>query len=57
MKESKISVVLTVPQTGHIEDALVQYIDYLRNGNDEDKQLAKAVEKTYDDFNRQLKWQ
>lgn len=56
MGETKISVVLTVPQTGHIEDALVQYIDYLRNGNDEDKQLAKAVEKTYDDFNKQLKW-
>ena len=57
MKETKLSVVLTVRQTGHIEDALVQYIDYLRGGNDEDKQLAKAVEKTYDGFNRQLKWQ
>lgn len=57
MKETKLSVVLTVRQTGHIEDALVQYIDYLRGGDDEDKQLAKAVEKTYDDFNRQLKWQ
>ena len=57
MKETKLSVVLTVRQTGHIEDALVQYIDYLRGGDDDDKQLAKAVEKTYDDFNRQLKWQ
>lgn len=56
MKETKLNIVLTIPQTGHIEAALVQYIDYLRDGDDDDKQLAKSVEKTYDDFNKQLKW-
>lgn len=56
MKETKLNIVLTIPQTGHIEAALVQYIDYLRDGDDDDKQLAKAVEQTYDDFNKQLKW-
>lgn len=56
MGETKISVVLTLPQTAFIEAALVQYIDYLRDGDDDDKQLAKAVEETFDEFNKQLKW-
>lgn len=52
----KIAVNLSIEQTAQIENALVMYIDYLRDGDDDQKQLAKAVEKTYDDFNKQLKW-
>ena len=35
-------------QLFHIEQALAMYIDYLRDGDDDDKETAKRVEKIYD---------
>ena len=35
-------------QLSHIEQALIMYIDYLRDGDDDDKEAAKKVEKIYD---------
>lgn len=35
-------------QLFHIEQALIMYIDYLRDGDDDDKETAKKVEKIYD---------
>ena len=52
----KIELVLDLTQIDHIEDALVQYIDYLRNGDKGEKQKAKRVEKTYNEIVKQVKW-
>ena len=35
-------------QLFHIEQALIMYIDYLRDGDDDDKEAAKKVENIYD---------
>jgi hypothetical protein len=35
-------------QLFHIEQALIMYIDYLRDGDDDDKETANKVEKIYD---------
>lgn len=39
---------LDVDQVFHIKQALSMYIDYLRDGDDDDKETAKKVEKIYD---------
>ena len=39
---------LDASQLFHIEQALIMYIDYLRDGDDDDKETAKKVEKIYD---------
>ena len=52
----KIELKLDLQQIDHIEDALVQYIDYLRDGDEDDKKKAKRVEKTYDELYKQVKW-
>lgn len=52
----KIELKLTMKQIDHIEDALVQYIDYLRDGDKDDKKKAKGVERTYNDIFKQVKW-
>lgn len=51
-----IELILDLKQIDHIEDALVMYIDYLRDGDNDDKKKAKRVEKTYDEIYKQLKW-
>ena len=39
-----------------IEDALVQYIDYLKDGDDNDKVAATKAEQTYNKIIEQEKW-
>lgn len=39
---------LDANQLFHIEQALVMYIDYLYDGDEDDKETAKKVEKIYD---------
>lgn len=51
-----VELVLNLKQIDHIEDALVMYIDYLKEGDDDDKVAAKKVEKTYDEIYKQVKW-
>lgn len=51
-----VELVLNLKQIDHIEDALVMYIDYLRDGDEDDKVAAKKVEKTYDEIYKQVKW-
>jgi len=51
-----IELVLDLRQIDYIEDALVMYIDYLRDGDEVEKQKAKRVEKTYDEIVSQVKW-
>lgn len=51
-----VELVLNLKQIDHIEDALVQYIDYLRDGDEGEKKKAKRVEKTYDEIVKQVKW-
>lgn len=52
----KIELKLDLQQIDYVEDALVQYIDYLRDGDEEDKAKAKRVEKAYDEIVSQVKW-
>lgn len=51
-----VELVLNLKQIDHIEDALVMYIDYLKDGDEDDKVSAKKVEKTYDELYKQVKW-
>lgn len=51
-----VELVLNLKQIDHIEDALVMYIDYLKDGDEDDKVAAKKVEKTYDEIYKQVKW-
>lgn len=51
-----VELVLNLKQIDHIEDALVMYIDYLKEGDEDDKVAAKKVEKTYDEIYKQVKW-
>ena len=51
-----VELVLNLKQIDHIENALVMYIDYLKDGDDDDKVAAKKVEKTYDEIYKQVKW-
>ena len=52
----KIELKLDLQQIDYIEEALVQYIDYLRNGDKDEKEKAKRVEKAYDEIVSQVKW-
>lgn len=51
-----VELVLNLKQIDHVEDALVMYIDYLKDGDEDDKVAAKKVEKTYDEIYKQVKW-
>lgn len=51
-----VELILDLKQIDYIEDALVMYIDYLRDGDDDEKEKAKRVENTYDDITKQIKW-
>ena len=51
-----VELILNLKQIDHIEDALVMYIDYLKDGDEDDKATAKKVEKTYDEIYKQVKW-
>lgn len=51
-----IELVLNLKQIDHVEDALIMYIDYLKDGDEDDKEAAKKVEKTYDEIHKQVKW-
>ena len=51
-----VELILNLKQIDHIEDALVMYIDYLKEGDEDDKVAAKKVEKTYDEIYKQVKW-
>lgn len=51
-----VELILNLKQIDHIEDALVMYIDYLKDGDEDDKVAAKKVEKTYDEIYKQVKW-
>ena len=52
----KIELKLDLQQIDYVEDALVQYIDYLRDGDEDEKQKAKRVERAYDEIVSQVKW-
>lgn len=51
-----VELILNLKQIDNVEDALVMYIDYLRDGDEEEKKKAKRVEKTYDEIYKQVKW-
>ena len=51
-----VELVLNLKQIDHVEDALVMYIDCLKDGDEDDKKKAKQVEKTYDEIYKQIKW-
>ena len=51
-----VELILNIKQIDDIEDALVQFIDYLKTGDDEGVEKAKHVEKTYDEIYKQVKW-
>lgn len=51
----KIELKLDLQQIDHIEAALTMYIDYLRDGDEDEKEKAKRVEKTYDEIVSQVK--
>lgn len=51
-----VELILNLKQIDDVEDALVAYIDYLRDGDEDDKAKAKRVEKTYDEIYKQVKW-
>ena len=49
----KKELVLDCDQIDYIKDALSMYIDYLRDGDEYQKELAKRVENTYDEITKQ----
>lgn len=51
-----VELILNLKQIDYIEDALAMYIDYLKDGDEDDKVAAKKVEKTYDEIYKQVKW-
>lgn len=51
-----VQLVLFLHEIDDIEDALVMFIDYLRDGDEDDKRRAKRVEKTYNEFIKRVKW-
>lgn len=51
-----VELVLNLKQIDYVEDALVMYIDYLKDGDEDDKVTAEKVEKTYDEIYKQVKW-
>ena len=56
MSNPIITLQLTLSDIDRVQDALSMYINYLRDGNEEDKELAKRVEETYDKTKLQIKW-
>lgn len=50
------TLTLDLNQVDHIEEALSMYVDYLRDGDEDDKSAATKVEETYDEIKRQIKW-
>lgn len=46
----KKELALDFDQIDYIKDALSMYIDYLRDGDEYQKELAKRVEDTYDEI-------
>ena len=51
-----VELILDLKQIDYVEDALVMYIDYLRDGDKDEKKKAKRVENTYDEIVSQVKW-
>lgn len=56
MNNSIITLQLTLSDIDRIQDALSMYIDYLRDGDEDNKELAKRVEEAYDKITKQIKW-
>lgn len=56
MSSPIITLQLTLSDIDRMQDALSMYIDYLRDGDEDDKELAKRVEETYDKITKQIKW-
>lgn len=56
MNSPIITLQLTLSDIDRVQDALSMYIDYLRDGDEDDKELAKRVEETYDKTKLQIKW-
>lgn len=56
MSNPIITLQLTLSDIDRVQDALSMYIDYLRDGDEDDKELAKRVEETYDKITKQIKW-
>lgn len=52
----KIELKLDLQQIDYVEDALVMYIDYLRDGDEDERAKAKRVEQAYDEIVSQVKW-
>lgn len=52
----KIELILNPKQIDHIEDALTMYIDCLRDGDEDEKDMATRVEATYEEIVSQVKW-
>ena len=44
------SAKLSFEQVFDIEDALIMFIDYLKDGDEDDKKRAERVQETYDHF-------
>lgn len=52
-----VELILNLKQIDHVEYALIHYIDYLKDSDEDDKRAAKEVERTYDEIYHQVKWQ
>lgn len=47
------SAKLSFDQVFDIEDALIMFIDYLKDGDEDDKKRAEQVQETYDHFEKE----
>ena len=56
MSNPIITLQLDLTDIDRVQDALSMYIDYLRDGDEDNKELAKRVEETYDKIGKQIKW-
>lgn len=56
MSNPIITLQLDLTDIDRVQDALSMHIDFLRDGDEDEKELAKRIEETYDKIGKQIKW-
>lgn len=51
-----VTLQLDLTDIDRVLSGLSMYVDYLRDGDEEDKAKSKRVEETYDKIEKQIKW-
>lgn len=51
-----VTLQLDLTDIDRIQSGLSMYIDYLRDGDEDEKELSKRAEETYEKIGKQIKW-